>query len=76
MSPLESWYQAATLLVDVNHPGSQEDIVSCWEPAHSLLEDALSGAVIVQPLTFWLWLSQACLSASGWGGASVPLVSQ
>ena len=37
MSPLESWSQAATLLVDVNHPGFQEDVVSSWEPAHSLV---------------------------------------
>ena len=29
-----------TLLTDVNHPGSQEDMVSNWEPAHSLVEDA------------------------------------
>ena len=29
-----------TLLADVNHPGSQEDVVSNWEPAHSLAEDA------------------------------------
>ena len=36
----------ATLLADVNHPGSQEDMVSFWEPAHSLVEDALSGAAI------------------------------
>ena len=33
-----------TLLVDVNHPGSQEVLVSNWEPAHSLVEDAISGA--------------------------------
>ena len=35
-----------TLLADVNHPGSQEDVVSNWEPAHSLVEDAISGAEI------------------------------
>ena len=28
------------LLADVNCPGSQEDVVSNWEPAHSLVEDA------------------------------------
>ena len=33
-----------TLLTDVNLPGSQEDVVSNWEPAHSLVEDAVSGA--------------------------------
>ena len=51
-----------TLLVDVNHPGSQEDMVSNWEPAHILLEDAVSGAKIapcppalaVTPLPFCL----------------------
>ena len=53
----------------VNHPGSQEDLVNDWEPAHSLVEDAL----------FWLWLLPACLSASsgGWAlpqWASSPLV--
>ena len=37
MSPLESLSRASTLLADVNHPGSQEDVVSSWEPAHSLL---------------------------------------
>ena len=30
----------ATLLADVNHPGSQENVISNWEPAHSLVEDA------------------------------------
>ena len=40
VSPLGSRSQAATLLADVNHPGSQEDVVSNWEPAHSLVEDA------------------------------------
>ena len=29
-----------TLLADVNRAGSQEDLVSNWEPAHSLVEDA------------------------------------
>ena len=31
-------------MVDVNYPGSQEDVVSSWEPAHSLVENAVSGA--------------------------------
>ena len=35
-----------TLLVDVNSPGSQEDMVSNWEPVHSLVEDVISGAEI------------------------------
>jgi len=34
-------------LLDVNHPGSQEDMVSRWDPAHPLVEDAISGAEIV-----------------------------
>jgi len=37
VSPLGSWSLAATLLVDVNCSGSQEDLVSNWEPAHSLV---------------------------------------
>ena len=35
-----------TLLADVNHPGSQEDVVSSWEPAQSLVENVFSGAEI------------------------------
>ena len=62
-----------TLPVDVNHPGSQEDLVSNLEPARSLAEDAVSGAEIA---AFRLWLLPACLSASGGGAqpASSPLV--
>ena len=44
VSPLWSWSLAATLLADVNRPGSQEDLVSNWEPARSLLVHAISGA--------------------------------
>ena len=40
VSPLGSWSLAATLLADVNLPGSQEDLFSNWEPAHSLVGDA------------------------------------
>ena len=54
-----------TLLTDVNHPGSQEDLVSIWEAARSLVEDATSGAEIAP---FQLWLSPACLPASGGDG--------
>ena len=32
--------------MDVNHLGSQEDVVSSWEPSHSLVDDAISGAEI------------------------------
>ena len=70
VSPLGSWSLAATLLADVNSPGSQEDLVSNWEPAHSLVEDAVSGAEIVPLL---LWLSLACLSTSGGRWAGLPL---
>ena len=37
---------SVTFMEDVNHPGSQEDLVRNWEPAHSLVEDAISGAKI------------------------------
>ena len=46
---------AATLLADVNHPGSKEDLVSNWVPAHNLVEDAVSGARL--PLAFLPLLS-------------------
>ena len=48
----------ATLLADVNHPGSQEDLVSNWEPAQSLVEDAISGAEFAPCL---LALAVTCL---------------
>ena len=44
--PLESWSQFVTLLADVNHPGSQKDMVSNWQPTPSLVEVAVSGAEI------------------------------
>ena len=40
VSPLGSPSQAVTLLADVYHPGSQEDVVSNWKPAYSLVEEA------------------------------------
>ena len=50
-------------LMDVSCPGSQEGLVSNWEPAHSLVEDAISGAEIapcllalaVASLPLYLW---------------------
>ena len=39
-----------TLLADVNHLGSQENLVSNWELAHSLVEDAVSRAKIASRL--------------------------
>ena len=68
VSLLGHWSLAATLLMDVNHSGSQEDLVSNWEP-HSLVGDAVSGAKLA--LSFQLWLSPTCLPASGGGWASL-----
>ena len=68
VSPLGSWFQAMILLAYVNAPGSQEDMISNREPAHSLVWDAVSGARLQQPLAFWPWLSYTYLSASRDGG--------
>ena len=38
-----------TLLVDVNHAGSQEDEVNNWESAHSLVEDVVSVEIAAAP---------------------------
>ena len=46
VSPLGSWSLAATLLAYVNRPGSQEDLVSNWEPTHNLVKDAIPGAKV------------------------------
>ena len=40
----------ANLLMDVNRPRHQEDLVSNWKPARSLVEDAISGAKIAPHL--------------------------
>ena len=48
-----------TLLADVHHPGSQEDLVSNWEPTHSLVKDAISGAEVAPCLPA---LAVACLT--------------
>ena len=56
---------AATILADVNCPGSQEDLVINWEPAHSLVKDAMSGAVIAPCL---LALAVAHLPLCLWRG--------
>ena len=45
-----SWPLAVTLLAYVNRPGSQEDLVSNWEPARSLVEDPSPGAEIAPRL--------------------------
>ena len=49
-----------TLLVDVNHTESQEDVVSSWESAHSLVEDAAAPCLPTLAVV---------KSASGRGGA-------
>ena len=64
-----------TLLADVNHGGTQEDLVSNWEPAHSLVEDAMPSLEPRLPLAFWFLLSSACLSASDGGQANPQLAS-
>ena len=48
--PQGSWSQVMTLLAHMNHQGSQEDVVSNWQPAHSLVENAVSGAKIAAAL--------------------------
>ena len=73
---LGSWSLAKTLPADVNHPESQEVLISNWEPACSLVGDAISGAEFAP---FWLWLPLSCLPVSGRGWAdpqpaSSPLV--
>ena len=80
VSTLGSWSQVATLLADVNCPGSQEDMVRNWEPVHSLMEDAglwgweysspLPSSLAVAPLPLCLWWGRAVCTQS----ASSPLV--
>ena len=50
---------------DLKRPGSQEDLVSNWELAPSLVEDAVSGAEIAPHL---LALAVACLPLCLWQG--------
>jgi len=57
----------ATLLVDVNRPGSQEDLVSNWEPARSLVEDAIYGAEFA-PCLPALAVARLPVSGRGWAG--------
>ena len=51
--------------MDVNYPGSQEDLVSNWDPAFILVEDDVSGAKIA-PCCLWL-LTPASLPLVGDG---------
>ena len=73
VSPLESLSQPVTLLASVNRPASQEDMISNWEPAHSLWKMRSLRLRLQQPLAFWLWLSLTCLSASREGGPCMQL---
>ena len=66
VSPLGSRSLTTTLLLDVNRPGSQEDLVSNWETAHSLMEDAISVVEIAPRLQA---LAVARLALSLWRGA-------
>ena len=56
-----------TLPVDVNRPGSQEDLVSNWEPARSLVEDAIYGAEFA-PCLPALAVARLPVSGRGWAG--------
>ena len=47
-----------TFLEGVNCSGSQEELVSNWDPAHSLVEDAISG---VETAPLLPALAVACL---------------
>ena len=64
--PLGSCSQAVTLLADVSHPGSQEDMASNWKPLTVWWKMGSLGPRWKQRL----WLSHASLSASGEGGPS------
>ena len=56
--------------VDVSHPESQEVLVSNWEPAHNLVEDAISGAEIAPCLHTVHW----CVLPVRWGGFGFVMV--
>ena len=62
-------------MVDVNHPGSQEDMVSSWEPIHSLVEDAVYGPEMAAAPCLPALAVTACPSASGWGGSGLQQAS-
>ena len=80
VSPLGSLSQAVTLLlVVVNSTESQEDVVSSWELAHSLVEDAAAPclpvlAVVSLPLCLWAGRSRFTVASSPFGdGNGNPL---
>ena len=66
VSPLGSWSLAATLLMDVNYPGFQEDLVSDWEPARSWWGDAISRAEFASFLLALVALACLPTSSKGW----------
>ena len=70
VSPLGSWSLTVTLLADFNCPGSQEDLISNWEPAHSLVKDAISE-VEIAPCLLALAATHLPLCLR-WGGAGSP----
>ena len=67
VSPLGSWSQAVTVLAYVNHPGSQEDVISNWQPAYGVVEDAVPGSEIAAAPCLPL-LAIAHLLLCLWGG--------
>ena len=77
VSPLGSWSLAAVLLVDVNCASHQENLVRNWEPTHSLVEDAISGAEFAPhlPALAFARLPLCLWRGMGWPAvASYPLV--
>ena len=54
VSPLGNCSQAVTLLADVTHPGSQDDVIGNLQPAHSSVGDAVSRVRLQWPLAFCL----------------------
>ena len=65
-----------TLLAVVNCPRSQEDMVSNWQPTHSLLDDELSVAEIAAAPLFSGFCCKTPaslpLALGGVGGGEVP----
>ena len=62
---------SVTFMEDVNHPGSQEDLVRNWEPAPTLVEDTISGAKTAP--CFPTLLSPTCSLPLAGGEASPQL---
>ena len=62
--------------MDVNHLGSQEGVVSNWEPAHSLVENAVSEAKIGAARCLQaLAVASLPLCLQRWGGPGMHLAS-